>query len=222
MIPIIKICGITRAEDLALCEELGVEMIGLNFVPSSPRRVTVAQAKKLRSAVKQCGVIGVFQDQSDEEVQKIAEEVGLDGVQVYGSEKSPLRPDGTAEGQGRVNSEKRRMNVETIKAFRSVPEEPELREWMGAGARVLFDGRANGVVANWDAMARLPEDIRSQMILAGGLTPENVQEAIQIVRPYGVDIASGVESEPGVKDAEKVKKFVERVRSVKMIRTRTP
>jgi phosphoribosylanthranilate isomerase len=201
----VKICGLTRAEDAVAAVDAGADFLG--FVLSrSVRRVRVTEATRIIEAVRATGrpveCVGVFVDEPLTVVEAAREALGLDRVQLHGSES----PEACAAlGEQRV-----------IKAFRPAPgERPEV-ERFGAWA-ILLDGRhprkagGAGVLADWDVAAELAANRR--LFLAGGLTVENVEEAIRRVRPFAVDVSSGVESSPGVKDASLVRGFIAAVRA---------
>ena len=196
--PHIKICGVTQPEDIALCEQFEVEYIGLNFVPSSPRFLSLEAAQELRSAMKATKAVGVFADMPMEEVEELAEVLSLDMVQLHGNEDA---------------DDIRSIDVPVIKAFRYVPWDEELETYLFAGASIMLDGQANGSQADWKTITQLPEELCEQLWLAGGLNPDNVAEAIKDVHPYAVDCASGVEQAPGIKDPLLLKTFVDVARS---------
>ena len=204
----VKICGITSVGDALYAAAAGADAIGLNFVPASPRRLSVAAAREIRFAVPPfVAVVGIFVDESAETVLETARAVGLTAVQLHG-EESPQ----TVAKVAAV--------LPVIKAFR-VRDRSDLEaseRYPGAQA-YLFDTYAAGAHGgtgrrfNW-ALLEYPGGYRPRRpwILAGGLTPENVEAAIRACQPYSVDVASGVEASPGVKDAGKVSEFIRRVR----------
>lgn len=198
MIPAIKICGITRAEDLSLCEELGVDFIGLNFVPSSPRYRTKEQALRLRSLVRRVKTVGVFLDAPIDDVLATARDIDLDLVQTHGSESLAYV---------------RALGIPTIKAFRTLPDMGTLLSFIEAGCQILLDGRSSGQKANWESIARLPAEIRCHLFLAGGLTAENVSEAIRRIQPLALDASSGIEITPGIKDPKLLRAFITSIRA---------
>lgn len=206
----IKICGVTRTEDAQAAIAAGADAIGLNFYPRSKRYVSARQARELAHAIEgRALVVGVFVNAAHEEIEQIAEQAPLDAVQLHGDE-SP-------EFAGDV-----RPALPIVRAYRcdAAGLEP-LAEWLSACQRplagALVDAPASagvyggtGHVADWQIVAREKSLIgQTPVFLAGGLTSENVAEAIRCVQPAGVDTASGVESAPGVKDAGKMKAFVE-------------
>ncbi len=197
----VKICGITRPEDAALAERAGADAIGMIFAERSKRRVDAMQAAEIAAAVGPLVTrVGVFVDASPDDVRRLVGALRLDAVQLHGAETpavaAALRP-----------------SVQVIKAWSFTPGlRPEVMTRYPADA-VLIDGLrpGSGERFDWEQAAGLRQLPR--LILAGGLDPENVAEGIAALRPYAVDVASGVESEPGVKDPAKVHAFVEAVRA---------
>lgn len=202
----VKICGITRAEDGVHAVECGADAIGLVFA-ASPRRVSAEQAREIVRACRNARpveCIGVFVDAPEDEVLAVARQVGLSGVQLHGSE-SP-----------HVVARLRAAGFRTIKAFRIRDE----RSLQGVAAypadALLLDAWSpaaaggTGHVFDW-SLARHVE-ARRPLVLAGGLRPDNVRRALTKVRPDGVDVSSGVEAAPGIKDPQAVQEFIAEVR----------
>lgn len=196
----VKICGVTSAADAVLAVECGADLIGVNFYPPSPRCVSLTTALEIRAAIPP-GVwcVGVLVNAEREQVASLVEQLALDAIQFHGDEK-------TADLQG--------WPCQTIKALR-VPADAPLPVWEQLPADyLLLDtyqvGRYGGTGATfaWERVAALPSHCLRRLILAGGLTPENVAAAVQTVRPWAVDVASGVESTPGRKDPEKLRAFI--------------
>ena len=192
----VKICGITRLEDALAAEAAGADAVGFIFAPRSKRRVTLRQAQAI---CLQLGpfvtTVGVFVNAPLSEVLEAAQQLRLGAVQLHGDE-SP----GYAEAL--------RQHVQVIKAVSFTPElKPETLATFPADA-ILLDGLVpgSGEAFAWDAAAKLRG--LSRLILAGGLTPENVAAGIRALSPYAVDVASGVESTVGVKDDGKIQDFV--------------
>ena len=187
----IKICGITRAEDAELCDAHDVDFLGFIFVPSSPRHVQPEHAARIRTSAKR---VGVFRDESAETIRRIVDQVDLDFVQLHGSESD----DDIAA-----------IDLPVIKAFRVGTRLPDITsnaDWL------MFDsGGGTGRTFDWSLLAGYPR--AKPFFLAGGLTPDNVAEAIRVVRPDAIDVSSGVELAPGVKDPDKVRRLIERVRA---------
>jgi len=184
----IKICGITDAATAALAAEAGATAIGLVFA-DSPRRVSARQAAEIvRALPRAVERIGVFRRGDLRELPAILEYVDLDAIQVHRAEDLPL----TLHGREVIPG----VRVEYAGDFRH--------------GRVLVDsplGEGSGMAWNFADVRRFAQGRR--VILAGGLTPANVAEAIRLAQPYGVDVSSGVERAPGVKDAVLVRAFVQ-------------
>jgi phosphoribosylanthranilate isomerase len=202
----IKICGITRERDALVAVELGVEAIGFVFWPGSPRAITADAARAIVGAVPPTTVkIGVFVNQSRDEVRAIAEAAGLDGLQFHGDE--------TDED----------MVAQTLPVIKAVPlDQPGDEEraiGLPAGVVPLLDvfdpvrRGGTGRTVDWDVAARIA--FKRPTMLSGGLTAENVGEAVRRVDPWYVDVSSGVEASPGVKDERKLRAFVEAVRAAR-------
>ncbi len=198
-IPRVKICGITSAEDARAAFALGAHAIGLNFHPASPRAVTPRQAQAIVEGVGSGGcVVGVFVNAPRERVAAVAREVGLTAVQFHGDET----PEDCAAWEP----------LAVIKTLHASGSAAELaaRAARYRVAYVLVDAPAPGYGGSgrtfpWEAAAGVP---RERLIVAGGLTPENVADAVRILRPAGVDVASGVEECPGRKSHAKLEAFI--------------
>lgn len=192
----VKICGITRVEDALAAEAGGADAVGLIFWPRSRRVVTLSQAEAISEVLGPfIARVGVFLDAPLAEVLKTALALKLDAVQLHGREE----PD---------YAERVREQVRVIKAFAYTPSlTPEALAAYPADA-VLLDAPmpGGGQAFDWRAGERFRG--LSRLILAGGLTPDNVAEGIAAFMPYGVDVASGVEVAPGIKSAEKIRAFV--------------
>ncbi|MDX1455516.1 MAG: phosphoribosylanthranilate isomerase [Gammaproteobacteria bacterium] len=204
----IKFCGMTSPADAELAASLGVDAIGLVFVPGSRRAVDIALARQIIDAVPAfVNITALFMDPEEEAIARVMGELPVDLLQFHGSE-SPRGCEQLAQ----------RYQCRYIKALGVQPAD-ELRQqasqYRGA-AGILLDSHAPGApggtgrTADWQALPT----IEQRVILAGGLHAGNVAEAIATVRPFAVDVASGIESEPGMKDPQKMKSFVEEVRRV--------
>ena len=198
----IKICGITRLEDALACVEAGVDALGFNFWPGSKRHVTVAQATEIARAVPP-GVlrVGVFVRARPADVQATIATVGLNAVQLHGDED----PADYAEAGVPL--------WQVLRIESSLPGTVS-----SSAAEVLLDAKAEGFGGSgrrfdW-SLARGARRYGLPFWLAGGLTPANVGEAVRQAEPPGVDVASGVESRPGMKDPALVRAFVAAVRAV--------
>jgi phosphoribosylanthranilate isomerase len=206
-----KICGITRAEDAEAAANAGADAIGLNFCATSPRRCEPAAAAAIVRAVGgTIAAYGVFAGMTPEEVAGVAERVRLAGVQLHGGEDvayaerlRALLPRSTAIV--RVIAVESRAAVE--QALDAAAGDRRLR---GAGAhRVLLDSpRGGGSGTHFDGAVVEGLDL-SAAIVAGGLGPANVAGVVARLCPYGVDVASGVERAPGIKDEAKIREFIE-------------
>jgi phosphoribosylanthranilate isomerase len=228
----VKICGITNFGDALAAIEAGADMLGFIFYQESPRYVPPEQAKSIiiniRSRALRAGApgpsvppakahqvgvprfVGVFVNESARRLCGIMDTVGLDYAQLHGSE-----PPVTLE----------QIGGRAFKALRPTSAEEALAdaEWYGDlgpkdGPQLLIDAfdpaafGGTGKKADWYVAARLARSYR--LLLAGGLTPDNVAQAVQIVRPWGVDVSSGVEIEPGRKDHDAIRRFVAAAKSV--------
>jgi phosphoribosylanthranilate isomerase len=212
---LIKICGIRRAEDLELASALGADLIGLNFFPGSPRSLTAAGARDLMTARGPAGFVGVVVNRTLDDLDRLADETGLQTFQLHGDEvdglAAPLaeRPWSIILAQGVAGAEDVRRLRDRLGRW--------TKERGRAPEAVLADARAPGLhggtgrTAPWPLLAGL--DVGVPLFLAGGLTPDNVAAGIRAVRPAGVDVASGVESSPGVKDADKLRDFIASARA---------
>jgi phosphoribosylanthranilate isomerase len=199
----VKICGLTRPEDAALAAAAGASAIGLVFWPGSPRAVTVERAREVAAAVSaEVSVIGVFVDQPLSLVGGAAERVPLHAIQLHGAE----RPEDYDLGLPILKA----IGVAGGSAL-------DVLEAMDAGVLPLLDAGGGatpggtGRTVDWTLAAEAAA--RRRVVLAGGLTPDNVGEAVRTVRPHAVDVSSGVEQTPGVKDADKLVAFLDAVRS---------
>ncbi|MDH1261666.1 phosphoribosylanthranilate isomerase [Pseudomonas sp. GD03944] len=194
-----KICGITRIEDALVAVDAGADAIGLVFYAKSPRAVDVARARAILAALPPfVTTVGLFVNIEREALNAILAEVPLDLLQFHGDETLA-----ECEGHGRPY----------IKALRVKPGDDVAAQIAAypSAAGILLDTFVAGVPGgtgeafDW---ALVPRDVQVPIILAGGLTPENVRGAIEQVRPYGVDVSGGVEASKGIKDAAKVRAFV--------------
>jgi len=191
---IVKICGITRPQDAERAVALGAAAIGFIFWPSSPRRIGLEAARSIGRLVPASVLkVGVFVDAPAQELARTVDEAGLDAVQLHGSESPALV---------------RGLEARVIKAVAlgSPDADAQIAQW--TGTTLLLDAHdpvrhgGTGRVVDWDRAAGLAS--RHEVILAGGLNPENVAEAVRRVRPAGIDVSSGVEQTPGVKDLVKL------------------
>jgi phosphoribosylanthranilate isomerase len=210
----IKICGTTNLEDALTAVEAGADALGFVFYEKSPRRIDPAAAGKIAAQLAP-GIekVGVFVEEPVERILLTVAQAGLTAAQLHGERY--LQP-------GFLQQLK---NVQDLKIFLVVPAE-KLRslDWLKSGglgvSAVFFDSGTpqlpggTGRVFDWNTAAPTIEAISkdANVVVAGGLTPGNVADAIRMLKPWGVDVASGVEARPGKKDPEKVRAFVEVVR----------
>ena len=196
----IKICGLTTEEDALTALALGADAVGVVFAPSS-RQVSVSRVHDItRRLPPDVLTVGVFRDELPEVVIDTVRRSGLVGAQLHGSE--PVR---------HVREVKAELPF-VIDAF--VAGSPALQSAENSPADVVLIDAAtpgSGRVFDWSLLQGTPRGMR--LLLAGGLTPDNVSSAISRVRPWGVDVSSGVESAPGRKDPRKIKRFIEAVRA---------
>jgi len=191
----VKICGITNEDDALLATALDADALGFVFAPS-PRQVDAETVRDIvRRLPREVHTVGVFRDERPERIIEIVGRAGLRGVQLHG-----------AEPRSEVEWLKERVQF-VIQAFAA--GDPALAAASASPADVILVDSPNpgsGKVFDWQLAEGAPRGKR--ILLAGGLTPENVGAAIHLVRPWGVDVSSGVESRPGRKDPTKVRQFV--------------
>lgn len=201
----VKICGLTREDDALLAAELGADFLGFIFIESSPRRVEPERVRDIAARVRgeranPPKIVGVFRNASVEYVRDIAAFAELDVVQLHGAE---------------TDADIAAVGVPAIKTFHVSDELPDTSlapsaEWILFDTYVEHREGGTGRRFNWSLLAAYPR--MQPFLLAGGITPDNVAAAISIVRPDAIDLASGVESEPGIKDHGKLRKLFERIR----------
>lgn len=190
----VKVCGITRAADAMAAVSLGATAIGFVFWPQSGRYVTPAVAASIARLVPDVVTVGVFVDSSVEEVHEVADEVGLTSVQLHGDEPDDMYM------QLSYNVI-RAIGVEGEKTIAKVDRVPQdVMVLLDVHDRVQRGG--TGQTVDWDVAATIAA--KRQIFLAGGLRPDNIAAAIRGVRPYGIDVSSGVEASPGIKEVGKL------------------
>jgi phosphoribosylanthranilate isomerase len=198
----VKICGITNADDALYAAGCGADALGFIFFPKSPRYVTPEKAASIISQLPPfITTVGVFVDEAPDRVTGIAHMTGIKAFQLHGNESPEICS----------------KLVSVIKSFRikDMTDLKQLEQYPCASAYLLdtyseAEYGGTGRAFNWDIAVEAKKFGR--IILAGGLTPDNVAEAVHYVRPYAVDVASGVEAEKGKKDLKKVKEFIERAK----------
>ncbi len=194
----VKICGITREIDAQRACELGADAIGLNFWPGSKRFVTVGAARRIvRSVSPMVWVVGLFVNAPRAQIDQIIAKVGLNAIQLHGDES-------VADTRG--------YGVPVYKAVHLKDRVPKIK----FSTPLVLDAQqagfgGGGFTFNWSLARRIARG--HEVLLAGGLSCDNVAAAIAEVRPLGVDVASGVESAPGIKDAKLMKRFIATARS---------
>ena len=199
-----KICGITRVEDALIAADAGADAIGLVFYGKSPRAVSVQQARAIVAALPPfVTTVGLFVNASRCELNEILDAVPLDALQFHGDEQP-------ADCEGFHRRWYKALRVKAGDVIRA-----QAARYAGASA-ILLDTFVAGVpggtgeVFDWSL---IPADLPKPLILAGGLTPGNVRQAIAEVRPFAVDVSGGVELSKGIKDAASVHEFVRQVRA---------
>ncbi len=214
MSPIAKICGITTPEALDAAIAGGADYIGLVFFAKSPRHLEIARAKALAGLARgRVKIVALTVDASDETLQEIVDEVAPDALQLHGSE--------TPE---RVAEIKRKFGRMVFKAIAvATAEDVKLaRDYVGVADLILFDAKApsgadlpggNGRTFDWSVLEGVSDAI--PFMLSGGLDPDNVAEAIARTHPVAVDVSSGVEMAPGVKDPERIRRFLHAAKTAK-------
>jgi phosphoribosylanthranilate isomerase len=198
----VKVCGITTVDDALGCVEAGVSSIGVNFVPESPRRVSVETARAIAEAVgKRALVVGVVADLPLAALIELREGAKLGCLQLHGDEAPeallPLLP--------HAYKALRIGDADDVRFAERYPG-----EYLLVDAKVPGALGGTGKTLDFSLVAKLAET--RKLTLAGGLTPENVAEAVRAVRPFCVDVASGVERSPGIKDLARVAAFVRAAR----------
>lgn len=207
----VKICGITSAEDATVAVEAGADALGFVFYRKSPRYIEPAMARQIIMGLPPLVLpVGVFVNEEQSVVRNLMDDCGLSLAQLHGSESAAY-----CQELGRPVL--KALRVKDRSAFLALAE---FRGRAGVRGFVLdaFSDQAyggTGQVIDWQLAAEAAK--AANILLAGGLTPDNVQQAIQAVQPYGVDVSSGVEREPGKKDHEKVRAFIRAARVVSQV-----
>ena len=200
----VKICGITNLEDARVAVEAGADMIGLIFYPPSPRYVAPEQACAIVEQLPpDVAAVGVFVNETPEAVMQVVEASGVHKAQLHGDEAPSVCA---------------ALPLPVVKAFRFTEQvRPAMMADYHSVEAFLVEGfheklyGGGGAMADWRQVATLRG--YGRIILAGGLTPDNVQEAIRVAQPYAVDVGSGVEASPGKKDRRKVRAFVQQAKA---------
>jgi len=196
----VKICGITNEDDALLAVALGADAIGFVFAPSV-RQIAVQKVYDItRRLPPEVITVGVFRDEHPKRVIEMVQSSGVKAAQLHGHES----PADVAAVALHVRTVVKAVTAGTVDATRA-------QEFGTSMILVDAPEPGSGAVFDWQMAAELPEGLR--IILAGGLTPDNVAQGISIVRPWGVDVSSGVESEPGRKDPILMKRFIENAKA---------
>ena len=198
----VKICGFTQAKDAVAAANLGVDAIGLVFYPPSPRHVSIEQAKEIVEALPAfVTVVALFVDEQESQIREVLSHVSIDCIQFHGDESA---------AQCRV------YNKPYMKAIRMKPDLDimEIARQYNDATALLLDAYHPGIKGgsgsqfDWDL---IPENCTLPVVLAGGLQVDNVRQAVQSVKPYALDVSSGVEAEKGIKDVAKMAAFIQQI-----------
>jgi len=200
----VKICGITCEQDALDAVRLGADAIGLVFYPPSPRAVTVEQAASIvRRLPPFITVVGLFVDASRDDIAVVLRQVRIDLIQFHGSE---IQADCMGHGRPWIKAVRMREDTDLF----------AIKETYAEASALLLDayqpGKPGGTGAVFD-WTRIPAELAPEIVLAGGLSAENIETAIQQVKPYAVDVSGGVEQSKGIKDANKIAAFIRGVKS---------
>ncbi len=198
----VKICGFTQAKDAVAAANLGVDAIGLVFYPPSPRHVSIEQAKEIVGALPAfVTVVALFVDEQESQIREVLSHVSIDCIQFHGDESGVAC---------------RVYNKPYMKAIRMKPglDILEISRQYNDAAALLLDAYHPGIKGGSGSQfdwGLIPENCSLPVILAGGLQVDNVRQAIQSVKPYALDVSSGVEAEKGVKDVAKMAAFIQQI-----------
>lgn len=198
----VKICGMTQADDVRAAVDCGADYVGFVLYAGSPRGITAKTMRKVLRESPACRAVGVFVNETRETVQAIAEDCGLYAVQVHGDED----PEEFADYPRRLW---RAVRLSRAGAPERADAWQAERYVIDAAVPGVYGG--SGVRADWAAAGDFAR--QHPVMLAGGLTADNVAEAVQTVQPLGVDVSSGVERGPGRKDHANMKRFIERAKA---------
>jgi phosphoribosylanthranilate isomerase len=198
----VKICGITRPEDGLLAAQLGADAVGLVFHDKSPRAVTPERARAIVAALPPFVTrVGLFVNAAPERIEAVLRQVPLDVLQFHGDEPAEdCRP----YGRPYIKAIRMRLGLDLRRAALAYPDAAALL----LDAYVVGIEGGTGLSFDW---SRVPRDLPRPLILAGGLTPDNVTRALALTRPYAVDVSGGVERDKGVKDEDKMRRFIQSV-----------
>ena len=199
----VKICGMTNLKDVKVAVDGGVDAVGFIFYKKSPRSVTMQAVREIVLELPPfVDSVGVFVNETAEQINKIADRCNLDRVQLHGNES----PTFCKKIRRRVIKAIRVKDIQSLKKLSDYPVSSFLLDTFSEDQ---YGG--TGKVFDWNLA--YPAKKYGPIILAGGLTPNNVRQAIQRIQPYGVDVCSGVESQPGIKDHKKMQTFLKNVKA---------
>ncbi len=199
----VKVCGMTQLKDAVFAAEQGADAVGFIFYKKSSRSVTMKAVREIILKLPPfVDTVGVFVNESADKVNKIADHCGLDLVQLHGEES----PGFCQKIHRRVIKVFRVKDLQSIKQLEKYPV-------TGFILDTFSDELYGGTGKTFDWNLALPAKKIGPVIVAGGLTPHNIRQVVSQVRPYGVDVCSGVEKSPGIKDPEKVRAFLANIRS---------
>jgi len=213
----VKICGMTNLEDALVAVDAGADAVGFVFYEKSPRYVTVERAREISSRLPEnVETVGVFINDREDSICAVVDAAGITGVQMHGDNEDPHVADLVVA---------RRPHIKVMAAISMSRPNPQgwAMMWHPDSVRafLLDSGNASkfggtGNTFDWNAAVPVLNDIKrlGKVVAAGGLSPTNVEEAAKVLKPWGVDVVSGVEASPGKKDPEKVRAFVRAVREM--------
>jgi len=211
----VKICGITRTQDALLAARLGADFIGLNFYPPSPRAVSLARAEGIVGALRALAsppqIVGVFVNQALDEIRALEQQLALDLLQLHGNE-GPAEVRALGPRVIKALRVKERFDPAVARSFLAPAAcAPGADPWgflIDSKHPRLFGGSGQ----SWAFVSLAGVDLGRPLLIAGGLGPDTVAAAVDAARPWGVDVCSGVESEPGIKDPLLLARFFEEIR----------
>ena len=216
---LVKICGLSTRETLDVALDAGADMVGFVFFPPSPRHLSLEQARELGRAAKgRATKVALTVDADDATFENIIETLKPDILQIHGKETT-----------ARVRDIKLMFGLPVMKALpvETVADLAALPGYAAVADRILFDARAPkgatrpgglGAVFDWNVLAKL--ELNLPYLVSGGLTADNVAEAVRVTRAGGVDVSSGVESAPGIKDPEMIRHFIRAARATEELMVR--
>ena len=210
---IVKICGITREEDINSAADAGADLLGLVVgVPSSPRNLDFSQVRNLAGIRKEVNKVAVTVFKNLESLRLIDNQLNVNGLQVHGCLQSLKSIAELPHKKTTIGA----INMLAPNASDLAVEYSNVFDFLLVDTSKNNGSGGTGITHDWNLSKRIRDLVYPKpLILAGGLTPENVGEAIRVVQPYGVDVSTGVEESPGIKDREKIFKFVERAKGAK-------